>query len=234
MESKLNRRRVTLYSCLVLTLCSCATSSRAQQDVESYKNSTGCVGAPLEDCVKNLRPYMDNDQMRMALKSIADNNTPDVNGKISSNRRHLFISINLDGKIYSPLSLVEIDYSDRGIVNLISVRLPWSPSLAETEAQYDRTRIYEATSLAIGANCSALKDRGDFYRFFHNQVKQPQRVEKDREKYSSKTTYLSEGKWIGICGASMMYRTFSEHDSRIYSTKNLHNISSSSTINFKQ
>ena len=174
MESKLNRRRVTLYSCLVLRFASCATSSRAQQDVESYKNSTGCVGAPLEDCMKNLRPYMDNDQTRMAIKSIADNNTPDVNGNISSNRRHLFTSINLDGKIYSPLSLVEIDYSDRGIVNLISIRLPWSPSLAETEAQYDRTRIYEATSLAVGANCSALKDRGDFYRFIHNQVKPPQ------------------------------------------------------------
>ena len=33
----------------------------------------------------------------------------------------------------------------------------------------------------------------------------------------------------------MMYRTLSEHNSRIYSTKNLHNfIYSSSTINFKQ
>ena len=234
MENKLDRRCITLYSCLVLTLCVCATSSRAQQDVESYKNSTGCIGAPLEDCMKNLRPYMDNDHMRMALKSIADNDTPDVNGNISSNRHHLFISINLDGKIYSPLSLVEIDYSDRGIVNLISIRLPWSPSLAETEAQYDRTRIYEATSLAIGANCSALKDRGDFYRFIHNQVKQPRRVEKEQEKYSSKTTYLSEGKWIGICGASMMYGTFSEHNSRIYSAKNPNGSSSSSTINFKQ
>jgi hypothetical protein len=140
----------------------------------------------------------------------------------------------LDGKIYSPLSLVEIEYSNRGIVNLISIRLPWSPSLAETEAQYDRTRIYEATSLAIGANCSALKDRGDFYRFFHNQVKQPRVIEKDREKYSSKTKYLSEGKWIGICGASMMYDTFSEHNSTIHFTKNLTRISSSSTINFKQ
>lgn len=234
MESKLDRRRVALYSCLVLTLCGCATSSRAQQDVENYKNSTGCIGAPLEDCIKNLRPYMDNDQMRMALKSIANNSTPDVNGNVSSNRRRVFISINLDGKIYSPLSLVEIDYSDRGIVNLISIRLPWSPSLAETEAQYDRTRIYEATSLAIGANCSALKDRGDFYRFIHNQVKQPRRIEKEHEKYSWKTTYLSEGKWIGICGASMMYDTFSEHNSRIYSSKNLNGNSSSSTINFKQ
>jgi hypothetical protein len=234
MESKLDHRRVTLYSCLVLTLCGCATSSRAQQDVESYKNSTGCTGAPLEDCMKNMRPYMDNDQIRMALKSIADNNTPDVNGKIGSNRRRLFISINLDGKIYSPLSLVEIDYSDRGLVNLISIRLPWSPSLAETEAQYDRTRIYEATALAVGAKCSALKDRGDFYRFIHNQVKQPQRIEKDREKYSSKTTYLSEGRWVGICGVSMMYDTFSENNSRIHSVKNLNRISSSSIINFKQ
>ena len=86
MESKLDRCRVTLYSCLVLTLCGCATSSRAQQDVESYKNSTGCIGAPLEDCINNLRPYMDNDQMRMALKSIASNSTPDVNGNVSSNR----------------------------------------------------------------------------------------------------------------------------------------------------
>ncbi len=121
MESKLDRRRVTMYSCLAFTLCVCATSSRAQQDVESYKNSTGCIGVKLEECMKNLRPYMDNDHMRMTLKSIADNNTPDVNGNIGSNRRHLFISINLDGKIYSPLSLVEIDYSDRGIVNLISI-----------------------------------------------------------------------------------------------------------------
>jgi len=234
MESKLDRRRVTLYSCLILTLCGCATPSRAQHDVESYKNSTGCIGAPLEDCMRNLRPYMDNDQMRMALGSIADNNTPDVNGKISGKRRRLFISINIDGKIYSPLSLVEINYSDRGLVNLISIRLPSSPSLAETEAQYDRTRIYEATALAVGAKCGALKDRGDFYRFIHNQVKQPRRIEKDLEKYSSKTTYLTEGKWIGICGASMMYGAFSEHDSRIHSTKNLNRISSSSTINFKQ
>ncbi len=223
-----------MYSCLAFTLCVCATSSREQQDVESYKNSTGCIGVKLEECMKNLRPYMDNDHMRMTLKSIADNNTPDVNGNIGSNRRHLFISINLDGKIYSPLSLVEIDYTDRGIVNLISIRLPWSPSLAETEAQYDRTRIYEATSLAVGANCSALKDRGDFYRFIHNQVKPPRKVEKDREKYSSKTTYLSQGKWFGICGASMMYGTFSEQNSRTHSTKNLNRISSSSTITFKQ
>ena len=81
--------------------------------------------------------------MRMALVSIADKNTPDVNGKISGKRRRLFISINIDGKIYSPLSLVEINYSDRRLVNLISIRLPSSPSLAETEAQYDRTRIYD-------------------------------------------------------------------------------------------
>jgi len=32
----------------------------------------------------------------------------------------------------------------------------------------------------------------------------------------------------------MMYGAFSEHDSRIHSTKNLNSISSSSTINFKQ
>ncbi len=234
MESKLDRRRVALYSCLAFTLCVCATASRAQQDVESYRSSTGCIGAPLEDCMNSLRPYMDNNHMRMTLKSIADNNTPDVNGNISGNRRHIFTSINLDGKIYSPLSLVEIDYSNRGIVNLISIRLPWSPSLAETEAQYDRTRIYEATSLAVGANCSALKDRGDFYRFIHNQVKPPRKVEKDREKYSSKTTYLSHGKWVGICGASVMYGTFSEYASRIYSAKNLNGNSSSSTISFKQ
>jgi hypothetical protein len=211
----------------------CSTPTYVKAENESYKSSTGCIGALLKDCGKNLRPYMTEEEINIVQKRVADNNEPDVNGDVRNNRRHIIALINLEGQIWSPKSMVEIDYTEKGIVNQISISLPWNLSLAETEAQYEHTRVYEATALAIGANCSALKDRGEFYRLIHNQVKRPVHVEKDHVKYTATTTYSSEGKWIEICGFNMMSGENSMNNAKIHSAKNPNGAYSKSYVKFK-
>jgi len=54
--------------------------------------------------------------------------------------------------------------------------LPQSPIFALSERDYDRTGLFEAAYLILGARCADLNKLW-FYRFFHNQVK-PRMIQK--------------------------------------------------------
>ena len=198
--------------------------------------SNGCIGRSLDECLANLRTGFSFSPLDNVADAVKKNEEVDVNGKRIRKARNLFISGNYQfAPGISNMMSVDLSYSESNTVDYIGISLIGDPSSANTEAEYDKTGLYAAVSLLLGAQCPDL-DKLSLYKFFQNTVKPKIISEPKKTEISptgAETTYFRKALDIPYCGRRLSYTNLFGYDTERIGLDNPHGAFFRTSVSFK-
>lgn len=142
----------------------------------------GCVGVALSDCLAWLRATMQLDESGLA-GSLARRRQTDVNGRPLGGGL-VTVGAKLRGEVPGQTDVFTILLHLRPDDTVIGADANLAAGLAgaDTEAQYDKSGLYQLLWRLVGRHCPALT-KLETYRLFQNQVKP--RIADQRQDLSS-------------------------------------------------
>lgn len=153
-----------------VTLSTLGLKAKALADAYVQARQGGCVGRPLDACVRNLHAAFG-----FNIASYDDvlkrNDAVDVNGKPIRPEPSLEITgtfTRLNGETSDETA--SIRYGADKAVDSVSMTLLADPETANMTTEYDATGLYEAFVMLLGTDCPAIT-KDQVYKFFQNQVK---------------------------------------------------------------
>lgn len=169
-----------------------------------------CLGAKVTACLEAIRPHLNALEHRLARKDIDNYLAGDVTGARKSKSS---FSVAYQSKFADPTDppqLLTLDYSSSLRINMLEVTLRKGVAVAESEADYQATHMYETALFALGTrpNCPELATPHNFYLFFHTKVRPRLKESKQRRRkgeFTPAEEFTGETGWIGICGNSMNF-----------------------------
>lgn len=171
-----------------------------------------CLGQSVPDCIAHIHGYMSLLGPERVQRDLNYFNERDVNGRTFSGRRSLSILAQWNDEAtafsvnHQPIYF-DLDTANR--IQSVKFALKEDPASANTEAQYDASKIYRYVALVLDpAICPQIASRLDFYRFFQNSVKTrirraPREVLVGRT-FASDDSHSSSGP-IPLCGRPIEY-----------------------------
>jgi hypothetical protein len=160
----------------------------------------GCLQTELRLCMISLGAALMFDMNRVA-EAIAKRNETDVNGKPV--RRTIDIAASAPGHhelVGIVLTLASPAPNDT--VVKAELLLPADPDFAHTQAEYDKTYLYDVLVPLLGKRCPGL-DRMTLYRFFENTLKprETRKVDAQKPGVASHIVATTEAANVPFCGA---------------------------------
>jgi hypothetical protein len=163
--------------------------------------ATGCVGAPVDSCIAQLRASMKLEEGLLA-GSLAERHHVDVNGRPLGGI--VTIIARLPGSTTPVNVILNLSSGDR--VGAAAGTLLRDPRAARTEADYAATGLYDIALRLGGERCP---DRTPLalYRFFENTVKPRIRVSREdvRGAYSGGHREIAAAERVPYCGIHLTY-----------------------------
>jgi hypothetical protein len=162
--------RLAVLAFTVLALAGCVAHEAA---VELAAPDAGgapeCLGATIDQCFALLSPYMSGSNRASTASQIADSKTPRIDGTL---KKPVLTTMYLNAPHSEPIgSLVAVWHSRYPIVDKIEASLSHNFTLAETDADYDQTDMFEIVKTILGARpCDLLADKHAFYLYVHTKL----------------------------------------------------------------
>jgi hypothetical protein len=179
----------------------------------------GCLGAPVVACIEAMTPYLREIDYRLALKNIDAYQAGDING---IRRKTGIVSLPYHSKfaeLGEPNQMLIITYSANLIIQEIQIFLRHNPMVAETDAEYERTRLYEAAIFALGPqpSCATMETPHNFYVYFHNNIKNSIKITSESRHtraYPSGKSLTAATNKASLCGRSIQFLLGGDEDPR--------------------
>jgi hypothetical protein len=167
----------------------------------------GCLGARIEACLQSLQASMSVNPAALA-DALARRSRIDVNGRRIGGGL-VSVTATLPGRLEPMVVVLRLGPNDT--VASAETTLPSDPAFARTEAEYDKTALYEMTLRLLGRRCAEIQPLA-FYRFFENTVKP--RISSRREDvrgglFGGHKMFETANR-VPLCGASFSYAALVE------------------------
>ena len=193
--------RALLICALLVTLAGGAAQAQ-NKIVPNLAEGPGCLGVAAETCVNWLRSTMNLDEGLIAA-AMARRHRVDVNGK-PLGAGLVSLSGKLPGHLEPMLIVLHLNPDDT--VASAEASLLQNLFAAQTEADYDRSALYDMTARLLGRRCPGLV-KLELYRFFENSVKPRIVAQKEdqpgRANGAQRVTLRAAG--VPYCTASFTY-----------------------------
>lgn len=170
----------------------------------------GCLGAPVRACLDAVKPFLSAVDYRMANQSVDKFLAGDIAGRRKSSG-HVVISYHSRYSDPSmPAQIVKLDFAPTLAISQVEVTLREGALLAESEAEYQATHMYEATVFALGSreNCREMASAREFYLFFHLKLRpklKKQASVKRADGFKPASEYEAQTGWINLCGSQLNF-----------------------------
>ncbi|MFI4947777.1 MAG: hypothetical protein ACHQC9_03135 [Alphaproteobacteria bacterium] len=153
----------------------------------------GCLGATVEECVRDLRATMSLDEGFLA-SAMARRHQTDVNGRPLGGGL-VTVYARIPGRMNQFVILLQLGPDDR--VHSAESNLLLNLIEAHTEELYDQSALYDIVSRLVGRRCAGIR-KLDLYRFFENSVKP--RITQQQEDLGGRYRLVSHAAGVPYCG----------------------------------
>ena len=177
------------------------------QNTASVADAPGCLGVPVDTCVRWLGARMSLDHGFLPA-AMARRHSVDVNGRPLGNDG-ITVMGRLPGRVERTMILLKLRPDDT--VASAEASLLSNLVAARTEADYDRSGLWDVVQLLLGRRCAGIA-KLELYRFFENSLKP--RIATQRQDLSAGLFGLhrltAQSAAVPFCGASFSYRQHAE------------------------
>lgn len=198
------------------------------------KQTAGCIGVSLVDCISHLKGAIriDESELTRQLNRAAET---DVNGKALGGARVLITS-GYFGDSPAP-HIVTFRRDAAGNVAEVEINLRGNPMIARTAQEYADTGLGVAFRAVLDDDCTAAEGDLGTFKFFENAVKPTIRFgKKDTtiDETHASTDRMSLSSALTYCGVSVRFTHLGGYDTSDITEYNEHGAYSFSTVEFSR